>query len=194
MLSQPSAIRRRRIRRRAILALLLRRPHRHDRILGDPFAEHPRLFAICVFAEEPDARPGASALPHDDGALFLYRRRRHLRDRSSSTAKPIWDPVDLLDAIQQSGGARDRACFLCASRRWRRTSPPTSSRRPTIFRISGPAVISFRTGGLITGFVGILIQPWKLIADPIGLHLHMAGGLFRPARAPSAGSSSSIIS
>lgn len=29
-----------------------------------------------------------------------------------------------------------------------------------------PRFISFRTGGLITGIIGILIQPWKLLADP----------------------------
>ena len=31
-----------------------------------------------------------------------------------------------------------------------------------------PRFISFRTGGLITGIVGILMQPWKLLADPNG--------------------------
>jgi NCS1 family nucleobase:cation symporter-1 len=31
-----------------------------------------------------------------------------------------------------------------------------------------PKVISFRTGGLITGIVGILMQPWRLLADPSG--------------------------
>ena len=31
-----------------------------------------------------------------------------------------------------------------------------------------PAKINFRTGGLITGIIGILIFPWKLIADPSG--------------------------
>src|ERR1700736_1285086 len=31
-----------------------------------------------------------------------------------------------------------------------------------------PKVISFRTGGLITGILGILMQPWKLLADPSG--------------------------
>jgi NCS1 family nucleobase:cation symporter-1 len=31
-----------------------------------------------------------------------------------------------------------------------------------------PTRISFRTGGLITGVVGILMMPWKLIADPSG--------------------------
>jgi NCS1 family nucleobase:cation symporter-1 len=29
-----------------------------------------------------------------------------------------------------------------------------------------PRLISFRTGGLITGLIGIAIQPWKLLADP----------------------------
>ena len=31
-----------------------------------------------------------------------------------------------------------------------------------------PSKISFRTGGYITGILGILILPWKLIADPNG--------------------------
>ena len=31
-----------------------------------------------------------------------------------------------------------------------------------------PARISFRTGGLLTGVIGILIFPWKLVADPGG--------------------------
>jgi NCS1 family nucleobase:cation symporter-1 len=31
-----------------------------------------------------------------------------------------------------------------------------------------PRKINFRTGGLITGIIGILIFPWKLIADPNG--------------------------
>jgi NCS1 family nucleobase:cation symporter-1 len=31
-----------------------------------------------------------------------------------------------------------------------------------------PRLVSFRTGGLITGLIGIAIQPWKLLADPSG--------------------------
>jgi len=31
-----------------------------------------------------------------------------------------------------------------------------------------PRLINFRTGGLITGLIGILMQPWKLLADPSG--------------------------
>jgi len=31
-----------------------------------------------------------------------------------------------------------------------------------------PRAVRFKTGGLITGIVGILMQPWKLLADPSG--------------------------
>jgi NCS1 family nucleobase:cation symporter-1 len=31
-----------------------------------------------------------------------------------------------------------------------------------------PRLVSFKTGGLITGILGILIQPWRLLADPSG--------------------------
>ena len=29
-----------------------------------------------------------------------------------------------------------------------------------------PGKITFRIGGLITGVLGVLVQPWKLLADP----------------------------
>jgi NCS1 family nucleobase:cation symporter-1 len=31
-----------------------------------------------------------------------------------------------------------------------------------------PRLIDFKTGGLITGLIAILMQPWKLLADPSG--------------------------
>src|SRR5439155_22331889 len=31
-----------------------------------------------------------------------------------------------------------------------------------------PRAIRFKTGGLITGIIGILMQPWRLLADPSG--------------------------
>ena len=39
-----------------------------------------------------------------------------------------------------------------------------------------PRWISFRTGGLITGIVGILMQPWRLLADPSGYIFSWLGG------------------
>jgi NCS1 family nucleobase:cation symporter-1 len=37
-----------------------------------------------------------------------------------------------------------------------------------------PKWVSFRTGGLITGVLGVLIQPWRLISDP---HVYIFGWL-----------------
>src|SRR5712692_2152960 len=49
-----------------------------------------------------------------------------------------------------------------------------------------PRAISFKTGGLITGVVGILIQPWRLLADPSGYiftlqleDLYLPDGVYR---------------
>jgi nucleobase:cation symporter-1, NCS1 family len=39
-----------------------------------------------------------------------------------------------------------------------------------------PKKISFRTGGLITGILGILMMPWKLLADPKGYIFTWLGG------------------
>jgi nucleobase:cation symporter-1, NCS1 family len=39
-----------------------------------------------------------------------------------------------------------------------------------------PRWISFRTGGLITGVAGILMQPWRLLADPSGYIFTWLGG------------------
>jgi NCS1 family nucleobase:cation symporter-1 len=38
-----------------------------------------------------------------------------------------------------------------------------------------PKFISFKTGGLITGIIGILIMPWKLLADPSGYIFNWLG-------------------
>jgi len=39
-----------------------------------------------------------------------------------------------------------------------------------------PRVITFRLGGLITGLLGIIMQPWRLLADPSGYIFQWLGG------------------
>jgi nucleobase:cation symporter-1, NCS1 family len=39
-----------------------------------------------------------------------------------------------------------------------------------------PRVITFRLGGLITGILGIIMQPWRLLADPSGYIFQWLGG------------------
>ena len=79
----------------------------------------------------------------------------------------IWDPVDVLTHFKIPSCSSSR-CSRSASPRSRRTSRPTSLARRTISRISRRRRISFRIGGLITGVIGILMMPWKLVADPSG--------------------------
>ena len=38
-----------------------------------------------------------------------------------------------------------------------------------------PRLISFKTGGVITGIIGILIMPWRLVADPSGYIFNWLG-------------------
>jgi NCS1 family nucleobase:cation symporter-1 len=39
-----------------------------------------------------------------------------------------------------------------------------------------PRAITFRLGGLITGILGIVMQPWRLLANPSGYVLQWLGG------------------
>ena len=89
----------------------------------------------------------------------------------------IWDPVDVLSRVPQPVRARRSAMVsLCLATLATNIAANVVS-PANDFAHLWPRRISFRTGGLITGVVGILIQPWKLIADPIGLHLPLAGRL-----------------
>lgn len=79
----------------------------------------------------------------------------------------IWDPIVLLTKFQNPVvliGALFALCLatLATNIAANVVSPAND------FAHLWPRFISFRTGGLITGIIGIVIQPWKLIADPSG--------------------------
>lgn len=78
--------------------------------------------------------------------------------------KPIWDPLDLLAKFSSpllltvsmvSLGLATLATNLAAN-----VVGPAND-----FAHLKPKLISFRIGGLITGIIGILIQPWRLLAN-----------------------------
>src|SRR5205814_145365 len=79
----------------------------------------------------------------------------------------VWDPVDLLARFRNPAVLTVAMLALClatlATNLAANVVGPAND-----FAHVWPRRISFRTGGLITGVVGILIQPWKLIADPSG--------------------------
>ena len=137
-----------------------------DRLLGDALAQHARLHPLRPQPARADHRPGRGAAD-DDVAVRGDGRDDHQRDG------------DHLRRIDLGSGAAGRTLQLADRRRRSRCSPswsprsrstsrPTSCRRPTTSPTRFRKYISFKTGGLITGLLGIAIQPWRLLADPSG--------------------------
>ena len=81
--------------------------------------------------------------------------------------RSIWDPVDLIAKFKNPLVLALALAALClatlATNIAANVVGPAND-----FSHLWPEKIDFRMGGYITGIVGILIQPWKLIADPSG--------------------------
>ena len=81
--------------------------------------------------------------------------------------RPIWDPIQLVGQFKApvvvaismfTAVVATLAVNIAANV----VSPAND------FANAFPRRISFKTGGLLTGVLGILMQPWKLLADPSG--------------------------
>jgi NCS1 family nucleobase:cation symporter-1 len=79
----------------------------------------------------------------------------------------IWDPVDLLTRFRSPAVLLIAMISLCVATLATNLAANVVSPANDFSHLA-PRSISFRTGGLITGIIGILIQPWKLLADPNG--------------------------
>jgi nucleobase:cation symporter-1, NCS1 family len=81
--------------------------------------------------------------------------------------KAIWDPVELLTRFSNPAVLLIAMLSLCIATLATNLAANVVSPANDFSHLA-PRFISFRTGGLITGLIGIAIQPWKLIADPSG--------------------------
>ncbi|MCI0455393.1 MAG: NCS1 family nucleobase:cation symporter-1, partial [Gemmataceae bacterium] len=79
----------------------------------------------------------------------------------------IWDPVVLVSRFTNPAVLVVALFALCLATLATNLAANVVS-PANDFAHLWPRQISFRTGGLITGLIGILIQPWKLVADPSG--------------------------
>jgi len=77
----------------------------------------------------------------------------------------IWDPVEVLSRFRNPWVLSVAMVSLCLATLATNIAANVVSPANDFSHLS-PRRISFRTGGLITGVLGILIQPWKLIALP----------------------------
>jgi NCS1 family nucleobase:cation symporter-1 len=78
--------------------------------------------------------------------------------------EPIWDPVVLIGRFNQPLVALIAlVAILIATLNTNVAANVVSPSND--FSNLNPRLISFRTGGLITGVVGVLLMPWKLLSD-----------------------------
>ncbi len=81
--------------------------------------------------------------------------------------EPIWDPIKLVGRFETPlvvGISMFTAVVatLAVNIAANVVSPAND------FANAFPRLIDFKTGGLVTGLLGILMQPWRLLADPSG--------------------------
>src|SRR5215471_18607804 len=79
----------------------------------------------------------------------------------------IWDPVDVLTHFSNPVVLVIAMLALCIATLATNIAANVVSPANDFSNLA-PHKISFRTGGLITGIVGIVMMPWKLVADPSG--------------------------
>ena len=79
----------------------------------------------------------------------------------------IWDPVVLLTKFKNPIVLGIAMISLCIATLATNIAANVVSPANDLAHL-WPKKISFRTGGFITGVIGILMQPWKLVADPTG--------------------------
>jgi NCS1 family nucleobase:cation symporter-1 len=79
----------------------------------------------------------------------------------------IWDPVDVLTRFKNPIVLVVAMLALCIATLATNIAANVVSPANDFSHLS-PRKISFRTGGLITGVIGVLMMPWKLVSDPNG--------------------------
>jgi len=78
--------------------------------------------------------------------------------------QPVWDPVELIGRFRQPVVAS--IALIAITLATLNTNVAANVVSPSNdFSNLNPRRISFRTGGLITGIVGVAMMPWKLLSD-----------------------------
>ena len=79
----------------------------------------------------------------------------------------IWDPVDVLTRFANPVVLVVAMVALCIATLATNIAANVVSPANDFANLA-PKLISFRAGGYITGVIGVLMMPWKLVADPEG--------------------------
>src|SRR5204863_4880231 len=79
----------------------------------------------------------------------------------------LWNPVDVLTRFNSPVVLVVAMVALCLATLATNIAANVVSPANDFAHLA-PRYISFRTGGYITGIIGVLMMPWKLVADPSG--------------------------
>jgi NCS1 family nucleobase:cation symporter-1 len=94
-------------------------------------------------------------------AMVIYH------NESEDFKKGLWDPVNLLSQFKNPIILTIALFSLCLATLATNIAANVVS-PANDFAHLWPRKITFRIGGLITGIIGIVIQPWRLVEDPSG--------------------------
>jgi len=81
--------------------------------------------------------------------------------------KALWDPVDVLTRMESKTALVISMLAICVATLATNIAANVVSPANDFAHLS-PRLISFRTGGMITALIGVLIMPWKLIENSHG--------------------------
>ncbi len=81
--------------------------------------------------------------------------------------KTLWDPIDVITRFKNPLVLVGSLIALCIATLATNIAANVVSPANDFAHVA-PKKITFRIGGLITGLIGILMMPWKLLADPSG--------------------------
>jgi len=87
----------------------------------------------------------------------------------------IWDPVDVLTHFENRAVLVFAMVALCVATLATNIAANVVSPANDFSHLA-PRKISFRTGGFITGVLGIVMMPWKLLANPDSYIFQWLGG------------------
>jgi NCS1 family nucleobase:cation symporter-1 len=92
-------------------------------------------------------------------AFIIYR------DLPEESKKALWDPVYLVSLFENPVVLGIAMLSLCIATLATNIAANVVS-PANDFAHLWPRMVSFRVGGFITGLIGILMQPWRLVEDP----------------------------
>ena len=87
----------------------------------------------------------------------------------------IWDPVDVLTHFENRALLVFAMVALCVATLATNIAANVVSPANDFSQLA-PKKISFRTGGFITGVLGVVMMPWKLLANPDSYIFQWLGG------------------